>query len=112
MLTLEQRMSMYKGKKLFIDSISKVFKIKALNSNVKKVEYEVYSRTSRMDEESTYYSEFIIVTFTSGAISVRNVSGTSNNGIFVEIGKLINGGYYDEVDYYNKVKESGILVEV
>jgi hypothetical protein len=112
MLTLEQRMHMYKGKKLFVEGISKVFKIKSLNSNVKKVEYEVYSRVSRMDGESIYYSEFIIVTFTSGAISVRNVSGNSNNTIFGEIGKLIDGGYYDEVHYYEKVKESGILVEV
>jgi hypothetical protein len=112
MLTLEQRMHMYKGKKLFIDHISKVFEDEYLQSNVKKVEYEVYERVSKMDGESIYYTEFVVVTFTSGAISVRNISGNSNNASFREIGKLIDGGYYDEVEYYEKVKESSTLVEV
>jgi hypothetical protein len=65
-----------------------------------------------MDGESVYYTEFVVVTFTSGTISVRNISGNSNNANFREIGKLIDGGYYDEVEYYEKVKESSTLVEV
>jgi hypothetical protein len=112
MLTLEQRMHMYQGKKLFIDHVSKVFEDEYLQSNVKKVEYEVYERVSKMDGESIYYSEFVVVTFVSGSISVRNISGNSNNASFREIGKLIDGGYYDEVEYYEKVKESGKLLEV
>ena len=111
MLTLEQRMHMYKGKKLFIDSISKVFEIEFLNSNVKKVEYEVYSQTSQISD-TVFYAEFVVVTFTSGAISVRNISGNSNNANFREIGKLIDGGYYDEIEYYKKVKENSTFVEV
>ena len=112
MLTMEQRMHMYDGKKRFINHVSKVFEDEYLMSNVTKVEYEVYERVSKMDNESLYYSEFVIVTFTSGAKSVRNVSGNSNNACFREIGQLIDGGYYDEVEYYNKVKESGKLLEV
>jgi hypothetical protein len=112
MLTLEQRMHMYQGKKRFTDHISKVFEDEYLMSNVTKVDYEVYERVSKMDGESIYYSEFVVVTFVSGAKSVRNVSSSSNNAIFREVGELIDGGYYDEVEYYEKVKESGKLLEV
>lgn len=111
MLTIEERMHMYKGKKLFVDNISKVFEIKELNSNVTKVEYEVYTKYVP-EVDAAYYAEFIVVTFTSDAKSVRAVSGTSNNGIFVEIGKLINGGYYEELNYYESVKSSSTKVEL
>jgi hypothetical protein len=111
MLTLEQRMHMYQGKKLFIDEVSKVFEIELLNSNVKKVEYEVYSQKSQISD-TVYYTEFVVITFTSGAKSVRNITGNSNNATFREIGKLIDGGYYDEVEYYERVKENSTFVEV
>jgi hypothetical protein len=111
MLTLEQRMHMYKGKKLFIDHVSKVFEDEYLQSNVERVDYEVYSKLSP-DGHNTWYTEFAVVTFVGGCKSVRNISGNSNNATFREIGKLIDGGYYDEVEYYERVKENSTLVEV
>ena len=111
MLTMDQRMHMYRGKKRFIDHISKVFEDESLMSNVTKVEYEVYSKLSP-DGNNTWYTEFAVVTFTGGGKSVRIISGNSNNANFREIGKLIDGGYYDEVEFYNNVKESSTFVEV
>ena len=111
MLTIEERMHMYKGKKLFVDNISKVFEIKELNSNVTKVEYEVYTKYNP-EYDATYFAEFVVVTFVGGGKSVRTISGTSNNGIFQEIGKLINGGYYEEVGYYECVKSTSTRVEL
>ena len=111
MLTMDQRMHMYHGKKLFIDHISKVFEDEYLMSNVEKVDYEVYSKLSP-DGHNTWYTEFVVVTFVGGAKSVRVISGNSNNANFREVGKLIDGGYYDEVEYYNRVKESSTFVEV
>ena len=111
MLTVEERMHMYRGKKRFIEHISKVFEDEYLMSNVTKVDYEVYSKLSP-DGSTTWYTEFAVVTFVGGGKSVRTISGNSNNTNFQEIGKLINGGYYDELDYYNKVKSNATFVEV
>lgn len=111
MLTLEQRMHMYKGKKLFIDHISKVFEDEYLKSNVEKVDYEVYSKLSP-DGHDTWYTEFVVVTFVGGGKSVRNINGNSNNANFREIGKLIDGGYYDEIPYYEQVRTNSELMEV
>ena len=110
MLTLEERIEMYKGKKLFIDTVSKVFEIEDLQSNVAKVSYEVYMKP--IDDETTYYSEFVVVTFQGGGKSVRIISGNSNNANFIEIGKLINGGYYDELDYYNRTRANYIELKL
>lgn len=110
MLTVEERMHMYRGKKLFIDHISKVFEDEYLQSNVAKVEYEVYRKV--VDPETTYYTEFAVVTFVGGGKSVRIISGNSNNTNFQEIGKLINGGYYDELEFYKRVKESSDVVHL
>jgi hypothetical protein len=111
MLTLEERMHMYHGKKLFIDHISKVFEDEYLKSNVTKVDYEVYSKYNEEWDE-TYYAEFVVVHFVGGGKSVRTISGNSNNANFREIAKLIDGGYYDELEYYRGVKNSATLLEV
>lgn len=110
MLNYEDRIKMYKGKKLFTEHISKVFEDATLYSNVKKVEYEVYSKF--VDEVTTYYTEFIIVTYESGAFAVRNVSGNSNNAIFKSVGQLIDGGYYDEINFYNSIITSNERVNL
>jgi hypothetical protein len=111
MLTVEERMHMYHGKKLFIDHISKVFEDEYLQSNVTKVDYEVYSNYSAVWNE-TYYTEFVVVHFVGGGKSVRTISGNSNNTNFQEIGKLINGGYYDGLEFYQRVKESSDIVHL
>ena len=111
MLTMDQRMQMYRGKKCFIDNISKVFEAEQLMSNVERVDYEVYSKLSP-DGHDTWYTEFVVVTFVGGGKSVRVISGNSNNANFREIGKLIDGGYYDELEFYKRVQESGTFVEV
>ena len=49
-----------------------------------------------------------------GRVGLNQVKaeGVSNNGIFIEIGKLINGGYYEELNYYESVKSSSTKVEL
>ena len=105
MLTFEERIHMYNGKKLFIEGISKVFENESLRSNVKTIDYVVLTKV--IDENTTDYREFVMVTFTSGACAIRTISGNSNNANFREIGKLIDGGYYDEVPYYTSLLENG-----
>lgn len=109
MLTMDQRLEMYRGKKFFINNISKVFELDS-KSNVEKVGYEVYSKAA--PDGDIWYTEFAVVTFVGGGKSVRNISGNSNNANFREIAKLIDGGYYDELEFYKRAKELGTFVEV
>lgn len=100
-MNINERIKMYQAKEQFISAVSKAFE-NCANSNVQKVSYEVYVR--QVDNETTYYTEFIVVTFVGGGKSVRVASGNSDNANFREIGKLIDGGYYDELDYYERIK--------
>lgn len=55
--------------------------------------------------------EYIVVHFVGGAISVRNVTYNSLPANIVELGKLLNGGYYDEVEGYIELKKKDWYLE-
>lgn len=79
------------NKKQFVEAISQA--IVGHVPSIEKVEYEKYHRADK-----NWTQEYVVVHFTGGAISVRNVSATSCGAIFQEIGKLLFGGYYQEVE--------------
>lgn len=49
--------------------------------------------------------EYIVVNFFGGAISVRNATNNSLTANIAELGKLLNGGYYAEVEDYIELKK-------
>jgi len=61
--------------------------------NVESVDYERYEHKS-----NGWKQEFVVIYYKGGSIAVRNVNGTSCGAIFQEIGKLLFGGYYEEVE--------------
>lgn len=79
------------NKKEFVEKVSQA--IVGNVPSIVKVEYEKYYR---MDKGWT--QEYIVIYFKGGAISVRNVNVTSCGAIFQEIGRLLFGGYYQEVE--------------
>lgn len=105
MMTKAEKIKMYRGKKAFIDNISKAFEIRPSGSTVASVEYEVYSKV--ISEEVTHFTEYLIVNFFGGGKSVRVANGNSNTANFRVLGTLVEGGYYDEIPYYNALVKSG-----
>ena len=55
--------------------------------------------------------EYIVVHFVGGAISVRNVTFNSLPANIVELGKLLKGGWYDEVENYIALKKKDWYLE-
>ena len=104
MMTLEENIKMYKEKKAFIDAVNKAFQVRPKKHSVESIRYELYKTELKEDGSGTYFKEYIVVTFNGGAISVRTVSGNSDTANFREIGKLIDGGYYQEVEYYEALE--------
>lgn len=96
MLTDDHRLCLI-YKQLFVDKLS--YAISNNCGQVINIRYEAYE-----SEDSDEPQEFIVITFKGGAISVRNVHMNSHSAILREIGRLVDGGYYDEVDYYNKLQ--------
>lgn len=102
-------MNKLKLKKEFVDALNVAFQVRPRTHSVVKVELEVYSKVINNEyvTNHTYYQEYLVVTFSGGAKSVRNANANSNTANFREIGKLLDGGYYTEVEAYNRLEEQG-----
>ena len=62
---------------------------------IERIEYIVH-----VHKKHEWDEEHLVVTYQGGAQAVRNCTGTSCVGILAEIAKLMNGGYYDEVEHF------------
>lgn len=106
-MTINEKLEMYRGKKAFIDELNKAFETRPAGSSVSSVEYEVY----RLDLENdvTYFAEYLVVTFFGGSKAVRVANGNSNTANFRVLGTLVDGGYYDEVGTYENLTGIGYV---
>lgn len=104
-MNINEKIEMYKGKKVFINYLSKAFEMRPSGLSVEKVDYEVWVK--EVNPDTTYVAEYLIVTFDGGGKSVRNVIGNSNLSNLAELSKLVNGGYYDEVKAYMSLSDRG-----
>lgn len=86
------------NKKLFLDRVSEAI-VGQPHVPVTNVELQVWSD----DPKKEFYDEFIIVTYSGGAIAVRIATGNSNTANFQELANMIRGGYYDEVKGYREM---------
>lgn len=107
-MTITEKIEMYKGKKAFIKNISKAFEVTPRISSVTSIDYEVYRK--EIDKDITYFAEYIIVNFFGGGKSVRLVNGNSCTANFREIGKLLDGGYYEENRQYETLEDNGFTL--
>ena len=104
-MTVAEKIEMYKRKKAFIDDLGKALRMHA-GTDVTQVDYEVYQKT---ENDRDYFEEYLVVTFNGGAKSVSCVNGNSHIANYVEIGKLLYGGYYDELPRHKALAEEGFF---
>lgn len=107
----KESINMFKRKKAFVDGLNTAFQVQPRTHSVISVEFEVYSKqiSNEYVTDYTYYQEYLVVTFSGGAKSVRSANGNSDTANFREIGKLVDGGYYDEMGLYNTLEERGFV---
>lgn len=65
---------------------------------VESVNYEVY-----VNSEKDYVEEFLRFNYHGGNYCVRNCSGNSKAAILQEMGRLANGGFYDDERFYLRI---------
>lgn len=108
MMTMEEKIKMYREKKAFIDGLSRVFEAKLTGSAVETIEYEVYHKVVARDENTYHhYVEFVVITFIGGGKSAKVVTGNSNTANFRVLGPMLDGGRYEENSYYDSMIETG-----
>ena len=101
----KERVQELRDKVDFVNNISGCFKYLGRYSTVEKIEYDVF-------DAGECVQEYVVVTFVGGAKSVANSQANSMSAIFRLIGKLIDGGYYDELHIYERKCEDRKPLEV
>ena len=103
-MTMEERINMYSEKKLFIDALDAVFKMKPVGSLIEKISYEVYQKEIGSEMR---FKEWLILHFEGGAMLAAQVTGNSNIANLRAISTYLDGGYYEEVRMYNFLPDLG-----
>lgn len=108
MMSMEEKIKMFKSKKAFIEDLNRAFENKQVNSSVESIDYEVYYKEVPVEDGvRDHFVEYVIVNFIGGGKSFKNVSGNSNTANFRVIGPMLDGGYYDEVMDYTVLPKRG-----
>ena len=97
-MTIEEKLKMYREKKQFVYNIAMAFVKSPKGHSIEDITYEVWHKEH--EQFGHDFVEWIIVHFDGGAISPIHVSGNSNTANFRAIGKIIDGGYYEDVMRY------------
>lgn len=98
-MTTKEKLEMFRDKKAFIEAISEVFKKPSTESSVADVSYEVWQKDC--SDGTSRYFEWLVVHYIGGGKAHRTITGNSNHANFREIAGLLDGGYYEEEDFYN-----------
>ena len=97
---------------IIVREINKV--IPTYKSGIKKIEYRVFRYNFPKDEfdGKNYYQEYLVITYDGGTLGVRSCNGDSFAAIFEELAKMLDGGYYDEVQDLHDCENSEMWKEV
>ena len=92
----------------FVNQVSLAFesRVGRRYTSVEEISYDFF-----MTSEG-WLCEYVVVRYFGGAIAVTNCAGNSLSAIFRAIGKLLDGGYYDEVKSYKFMKSLEIPLKV
>ncbi len=104
MMTIEERLKMYREKRQFIYDVSMVFIKNPKGHTVDGVIYEVLFNE---DSHGNHFSEWLIIQYTGGAEARCCVSGNSSSANFRCVADMVEGGHYDENAYYNDLLARG-----
>jgi hypothetical protein len=104
MITIEERLKMYREKKQFIYDVSMAFIKNPKGHTVDGIIYEVFFMET---EAEPRFSEWLTVQYFGGAEARHCVSGNSNSANFENVASMINGGCYGENMHYNEMPSCG-----
>lgn len=104
MMTVEERLKMYREKKHFIYDVSMAFIKNPKGHTVEDIFYEVLFKD---DTAGTSFSEWLIVQYHGGAQAHCCISGNSNSANFRCIADMVEGGHYAETAYYQDLLDRG-----
>lgn len=105
MMTVEERLKMYREKRQFIYDVSMVFIKNPKGHTVDGIIYEVLFKDEH--DLGQHFYEWLTVQYHGGAEAHCCVIGNSNSANFRVIANMIEGGCYGENAYYRDLLDRG-----
>lgn len=96
------------GKKIFVERIGHDCGCCHCGSIV-YLTYEVFEKVNTTNE---CIQEYLVVTYRGGSKTYRSCNMNSLAAILREIGKLADGGYYDELDDHKNISTSEEWIQI
>lgn len=88
----------YAGKKYLVEALSEVYK-QCQNFQIDNIQLKKYLKGNREEE-------FIVLTWENGAISTANNNMNSLSATARNIARMLDGGVYENIDFYKKIMNS------
>lgn len=104
MMTIEERLKMYREKRQFLYDVSVAFIKNPKGHTVDGIVYEVFYNE---DEPGQRFAEWLTVQYFGGAEAHRCIYGNSNSANFRAVADMVDGGCYDENRFYETMHERG-----
>lgn len=89
----------YKGKKELVKDLAEVYK-KISGSDILNIELKRY------ENKDVGHQEFVMLTWTNGAISTANNNANSLSATARNIARMLDGGVYENLDFYKEIMKS------
>lgn len=89
----------YIGKKRLVKDLAVVYK-NILYSHIQDIELKKY------EKEGGRECEFILLTWINGAISTANNNANSITATARNVARMLDGGVYENLDFYKEVMKS------
>ena len=89
----------FKGKKELVKDLAEVYK-KIMYSDISNIELKKYK------EEYGGCCEFVMLTWSNGAISTANNNANSLSATARNVARMLDGGVYENLDFYKEVMKS------
>jgi hypothetical protein len=100
MMSIEEKLKMYREKSGFIADIDKLFTHNSKGHSIRGISYEVWHKEH--EKFGHEFVEWIIVTYSGGAKSYIKATANSNMANYRAIGEVLDHGNYSEVDTYRE----------
>lgn len=88
----------FKGKKKMVKALAEVYKYIEW-SNIADIELKKYRKEKREEE-------FVVLTWINGGISTANNNMNSLSATARNIARMLDGGVYENIDYYKDIMSS------
>ena len=94
----------FSGKKRMVRDLAEVYK-KINWSDISDIELKKYNKAGHTEE-------FIVLTWKNGAISTANNNMNSLSATARNVAKMLDGGIYENLDFYKEIMASPEWTEV